>query len=285
VQTHRTSDTVPATIGSAAVSHIGTLGEKPLHAALKRWYVQPGDRIEVPVDGFVIDLVRDDLLIEVQTRGFASIKHKVRTLVGLGHRVRIVHPVPIRKWIVKIDGSGVLSRRKSPKQGDPTDVFGELVSIPDLLAHPRLELELLLTDEEEYRRHSPDRAWRRKGWMVVERRLIEVVDTLRLANPADLAQLLPDDLPDTFTTGDLAQRLGRPRRTAQQMAYCLRGLGAIVAVGKHRNAVLYRGSSTADRHNPEPPASWARGDDYDSSAAAPSAPATTRSVRSTSRVS
>ena len=224
-----------------AAPHIGTLREKPLHASLKRTYSRSGDRVEVPVDGFVIDLVRGDLLIEVQTRGFASIKQKVATLVGAGHRVRIVYPIPVDKWIVKIDDHGtVLGRRRSPRHGGPTDIFAELVSFPDLLADPRLEVEVLLIVEEEYRRHTPGRSWRRKGWSVVERRLIDVVDKLMLRGTEDLIALLPNDLPSTFTTADLAERLGRPRRAAQQMAYCLRKVGAIVAVGKHGNAVVYR---------------------------------------------
>ena len=226
---------------SDAVPHIGTLREKPLHASLKRWYARPGDRVEVPVDGFVIDLVREELVIEVQTRGFSSMKQKAIALLGLGHRVRIVHPIPVDKWIVKLDADGtVLSRRRSPKHGSPTDVFAELVSFPDLLAHPQLEVEVLLTIEEEYRRYTPDRSWRRKGWTVVERRLIEVTDTLLLRHAEDLIGLLPDDLPETFTTADLAEKLGRPRRAAQQMAYCLRKVGAIVAVGKHGPAIEYR---------------------------------------------
>ena len=233
--------TVP-TIGyvANALPHIGTLREKPLHASLKRWYARPGDGIEVPVDGFVIDLVRDDLLIEVQTRGFSSMKQKAITLLSLGHRVRIVHPIPLDKWIVKIDADGtVLSRRRSPKHGSPIDVFAELVSFPDLLLDSQLEVELLLTREEEYRRHTPNRSWRRKGWTVVERRLIEVVDTLVLRHTSDLTRLLPEDLPETFTTADLAEKLGRTRRTAQQMTYCLRRVGAVVAVGKDGNAVKY----------------------------------------------
>ena len=226
---------------SDAMPRIGTLREKPLHASLKRWYAQPGDGVEVPIDGFVIDLVRNELLIEVQTRGFSSMKQKTITLLGLGHHLRIVHPIPIDKWIVKVDADGaVLGRRRSPRHGNPTDVFAELVSFPDLLAHPHLEVEVLLTIEEEYRRHTPNRSWRRKGWTVVERRLIEVVDTVLLRHSEDLARLLPDDLPEAFTTADLAEKLGRPRRAAQQMAYCLRKVGAIVAVGKHGNAVLYR---------------------------------------------
>ncbi|MFV1962542.1 MAG: hypothetical protein ACC658_12020 [Acidimicrobiia bacterium] len=221
--------------------HIGTLREKPLHASLKRWYARAGDRVEVPVDGFVIDLVREDLLIEVQTRGFSSMKQKITTLLDLGHRVRIVHPIPIDKWIVKVDADGaVMSRRRSPRHGKPTDVFAELVSFPNLLADPHLEIDVILTNEEEYRRHTPDRSWRRKGWTVEERRLIDVVDTLLISNTDDLAALLPSGLPDPFTTADLATKLGRPRRAAQQMAYCLRIAEVIVAVGKSSNAVEYR---------------------------------------------
>lgn len=221
--------------------HIGILREGPLHASLKRWYAKPGDLIEVPVDGFVIDLVRGDLLIEVQTRGFSSMKRKVTTLLDGGHRVRIVHPIPATKRIVKLTDDGeILSRRLSPKRGDLTDVFSELVSIPDLLTNPHLEIEVVMTDVEELRRHTPGRAWRRKGWMVEERRLNEVVGTLLISNNDDLAALLPAGLSDTFTTADLANKLGRPRRTAQQMAYCLRIAEVIEAVGKRGNAVEYR---------------------------------------------
>lgn len=224
-----------------AVPHIGTLREKPLHASLKKWYGRQGDRVEVPLDGFVIDLVRGDLLIEVQTRGFSSMKQKVIALLDLGHRVRIVHPIPIDRWIVKVDADGkVLGRRRSPRHGQPTDIFVELVSFPDLVAHPHLEIEVLLTNEEEYRRHTAGRSWRRKGWTVVERRLIEVVEAVPLRNAVDLAGLLPAELPESFTTADLAEKLGRPRRAAQQMAYCLRRVGAITAVGKRGNAVEYR---------------------------------------------
>jgi hypothetical protein len=221
--------------------HIGTLREKPLHASLKRWYARSGDGVEVPVDGFVIDLVREDLLIEVQTRGFSSMKQKITTLLDLGHRMRVVHPIPIDKWIVKVDADGaVLSRRRSPRHGNPTDVFAELVSFPNLLADSHLEIDVILTNEEEYRRHTPDRSWRRKGWTIEERRLIDVVDTLLISNTDDLAALLPAELPDPFTTADLATKLGRPRRAAQQMAYCLRIADVIVAVGKSGNAVEYR---------------------------------------------
>lgn len=226
---------------SAAVPHIGTLREKPLHASLKRWYAESGDRIEVPVDGYVIDLVRGDLLIEIQTRGFSSMKHKLEALLDSGHRIRIVHPIPLDKWIVKLDGEGtVLSRRRSPRHGALTDIFSELVSFPELLCQGSLEIEALLTTEEEYRMHSPGRAWRRNGWVVMERHLLEVVDALLIGGPEDLTGMVPRSLPETFTTADLAQQMKSPRRIAQQMAYCLRKTGVIVEAGKSGNAVVYQ---------------------------------------------
>ena len=48
--------------------------EGPLHAAVKALLARPGDRMEVPVGRFVIDLVRaDGELVEVQTGGFGAL--------------------------------------------------------------------------------------------------------------------------------------------------------------------------------------------------------------------
>ena len=84
---------------------IGTLNEKPLHAALKQWYAQPEDLIEVPVDGFTVDIVRGDLLIEIQTRNLSTIRHKLTTLAAQ-HRLRLVYPIAREKWIVRLLPSG-----------------------------------------------------------------------------------------------------------------------------------------------------------------------------------
>ena len=222
-------------------SGIGTLREKPLHASLKRWYARAGDRIEVAVDGYVVDLVRGDLLLEIQTRGFSGMRPKVAALLAGGHRVRLIHPIAVDRWIVKVDADGaILSRRRSPRHGIPADLVSELVSFPDLLAHPCLEVELLMTVEEEWRRHDPGRSWRRHGWTIVERRLLDVLGSTALTHPGDLASLLPAAIPEAFTTADLAAALARPRRTAQLMAYCLRKLGLIHAVGIRGRSPEYR---------------------------------------------
>ena len=219
---------------------IGTLNEKHLHAALKRWYAQPGDLTEVALDGFKIDLVRGDLLIEIQTRHLSAIKRKLATLVER-HPVRLVYPIAQDKWIVRQSKSGkrILGRRKSPKHGSVELVFEELVSLPHLLAHPNFSLEVVLIQEEEIRRYDGARNWRRKGWGTHERRLIQVVGQRLFETPKELGELIPAGLPEPFTTAQLAESLHQPLWLAQKMAYCLREMGAIIAMGKRGRGNLY----------------------------------------------
>jgi hypothetical protein len=225
---------------AAPSPHIGTLNEQALHAALKDWYAEPGDRFEVPVDGFAIDIVRGDLLIEIQTSGFSSIRRKLERLVE-SHRVRLVHPLPVEKWIVKLPRKkrGKESRRRSPKHCTPIDAFSEIVRLPKLLLHTNFEIELLLTHEEEVRSYDGKRGWRRGGWVTDERRLIDVVGRELLAGAAEAAALLPDDLEEPFGTAELGEAVDRPRWVAQKMAYCLREIGAIEIAGKAGNSLLY----------------------------------------------
>ena len=75
---------------------IGTLNEGALHAQLKEWYREPGDVVEVEVGGYVIDLVRGDLLVEFQTGGFAPLRRKLAALAD-EHRVRLVVLTLLRK--------------------------------------------------------------------------------------------------------------------------------------------------------------------------------------------
>jgi len=221
------------------VTTIGVLNEKPLHAGLKEWYSIDGDLVEAPMEGFVIDLVRDGLLIEIQTRGFASMRRKLDQLLD-SHAIRLVYPVAAEKWIVKLDEGGrEVSRRRSPKRGITADVCGELVSFPSLVSHPNFTLEVLLVEEEEIRRPDAKKGWRRGGFVIEERRLIDVREAIEFVSPEALLDLLPKGLPDPFSTADLANGLGRSRHLAQEVAYCLRVSGAIGTAGRDKRGILY----------------------------------------------
>jgi hypothetical protein len=221
---------------------IGILNEGPLHQALKAHYSVAGARQEVAVGSFVADVLHPDQAIyEIQTSGFGSLRRKLETVLQ-EHRVVLVHPIPYVRYIVKLTGSAgeESSRRRSPKRGAVAHVVAELVSIPRLLNHPNFELEVVLTEEEELRRHVPGRSWRRRGWQVVQRRLCRVLEQRRFRSASDLLGLLREPLAESFTTADLACCLGEPRWVAQKLAYCLREAGEIDICGKDGNALRYR---------------------------------------------
>jgi len=219
---------------------IGILNEKPLHAALKEWYGKPGDSFETKLDGFVIDILRGGLLVEIQTTNFSAIKKKLTTLVA-DHRLRLVYPIAANKWIVKKDPekTGISTRRKSPKSGNYHDLFYELVRIPKLAAHPNFSLEVLLIEEEEHRRYDANRAWRRKGWVTEERRLLKVTGQKRLQTPSAYLEFLPGDLPGHFTTRDLSSIGCIPKNLAFKITYCLREMEVIQPMGKKGRSILY----------------------------------------------
>ncbi|MFC2099627.1 hypothetical protein ACFLSF_02210 [Candidatus Bipolaricaulota bacterium] len=222
--------------------HIGTLNEKPLHAALKEHIAEEGDRFEVPVGRFVVDILRGSQIIEIQTGGTSALRRKLPALLGR-HIVRLVIPLAARKDIVSIDASGaVLGTRRSPKRLTVLDAFSELASLREILVDPNFSIEILMTHEEEVRRPRKRRGRYGKGWEIDERRLIDVLDRVSFDHPGDFLGAIPSTLPEPFTTADLARAIGRPRRTAQAIAYCLREIGAIRAIDRTKQGIRYHRS-------------------------------------------
>ncbi len=213
--------------------------ENSLHEGVKRWYAEPGDLIEENVEGHIVDVVRGEQLIEIQTRNFSAIKKKLAKLLR-HHRVHLVHPVSQRKWIVRIDANGeMVSRRRSPRRGRVEDVFLELVYMPDLLQQPNFTLEVLLVHSEEVLIDDGRGSWRRRGWSIHDRRLLEVLESHVFTEPRDFHGLLSKSLQLEFTTRQLSETLGLRLNIAQKMVYTLRHMGAIEAVGKRGRAPIY----------------------------------------------
>ena len=226
-----------------ATSGFTTFREGSLHAALKAAYAAtiPDARVEAEVAGYVVDVAGRDELVEVQTASFASAARKLELLVA-AHRVVLVHPVAIEKWLVVVDADGVVvRRRRSPKRGLMLDLFDELVHIPALVAHPNFRIELALIREEEIRGPIPDGVRYRypRTWWRLDRRLVEVIETRRIDSPADLLSLLPDGLPEPFTTADIVLATGRSRRLAMRAVYCLAQCDAITRLARQGRFVSY----------------------------------------------
>lgn len=224
--------------------------ENALHAALKTWYAGETGQVEVLLDGYLIDVVKDGQLIEIQTRSFFAIKKKLFDLVER-RPVRLVHPIALERWIVRLHDQGdeALYRRKSPRRGRLEYLFNELIRFPELVAHPGFSLEILFTREEEIRRADGRGSWRRGGVSIIDRRLLEVISTRLFQTPGDFLALLPVDMPGVFTNPELAKSLGIQARLARKMTYCLKRMGALQEAGKRGRACLYTTNTAA--YNPQ----------------------------------
>jgi hypothetical protein len=210
------------------------LNEGSLHAALKMRYARAGDEFEVPLEGFVIDIRRPGLLVEIQTSSFRSMGNKFDRLLA-EHQILLVHPIAIETYLQRPGKK----TRKSPKRGSLYDIFEELVSIPTLLDHPNLMLEVAMVSVTQIQEPAPRARRGRGGFRTLDRQLREVLEVRRFNSIDDLGELLPADLPPEFTTADIAAAAEVSRDVAQRMAFCFRALEIINRVGRSKDGIHY----------------------------------------------
>ncbi len=224
---------------SDSSSGIGTLHEWKLHAALKKHYCRPEDQMEVSVDGFVIDIVRDGLLIEIQTSNFGSMKKKLQRLMSKS-KVRVVYPIARKKLVVResLDGSSIIGQRYSPKKGTIFQIFDELVYIPFLAKNENFSLEVVLIEEIERKRRDGRGSWKRKGWSIVDRELKEIIQTRLFESPTDYLELLPD-IETPFTNTEIAKELKIPVHLVRKMTYTMRKMQIIKKEGMRGRALTF----------------------------------------------
>jgi hypothetical protein len=215
------------------------MNEYSLHSAIKNWYSLQGDKIEAKIDGSIVDIVRENILIEIQTRNFSAIKKKLTKLLE-NHQVRLVYPIPQLRWLVHIAESGeIIGTRKSPRKGRPVDLFYELVNVSNLITHKNFSLEVLMIEEEEVRCNDGKGSWKRRGVSIRDRRLINVCRKILFRNEKDYLNFLPSNLKKPFTNRTFAKMSGVSIHLARKITYCLRKMGAITIAGKNGKELIF----------------------------------------------
>ena len=219
---------------------IGTLGEKTLHAVIKHYFESDKSKHEIWVDGFVIDIVNDTGLIEIQTRSFNSLRNKLTMLLE-EHPILLVYPLPRTKWLYWIDKQTgeITKKRKSPKVGRVYDAIPELYKIRLLLNHPNLRLCIILVDLEEYRYLDGWSNDKKKGSTRYNRIPIDIVEEIYINNIYDFQTLIPEPMGEQFTSKDYKAAAKINMRTAQTALNILNYVNAVERVGKQGNLYVY----------------------------------------------
>ena len=220
---------------------IGMQSEKKLHAVLKAFEDPDEDHHEIPVDGYIADIYHDGRITEIQTAHMDAMRAKLACFLPQ-YPVRIVYPIPARKWVIWIDPDTgeLLQRNRSPVRGSFYHAFKELYRIRPFLKDPNLTLDLLLIDMDEYRLLDGWSRDRKRGSHRYERIPLQLRDQMLLTCPEDYMQLVPEDLPEPFTSAQFAEAVGFRKKGISTVLLLLTELGVLERVGKKGNAYLYR---------------------------------------------
>ena len=86
-----------------------------------------------------MDILRENLIIEVQTKNFSALKEKLQILTT-NQQVRLVYPLVERKWITYVTKNNiVIDRRKSPRKGVLTEVSSVISAFDINISYAQIE--------------------------------------------------------------------------------------------------------------------------------------------------
>ena len=223
---------------------IGTLGEKRMHAILKK-YVSPNEDFhEIPLDGtrYVSDVRIGNEIYEIQTGHFLPMKKKIGYyLEHTDCTVTIVHPIVAQKWVVWVDPltKSVSEKVRSPKREKAEDILPELYPLLPYLGNERLSFRLLLIEAMDFRILSKGGKDRKKASEKYERIPLSLLEEIELSSAEDFRAFLPDALPDTFTVSEFSRLTHHRGADAYSAAKVLRALGLLRDGEKRGRAMTF----------------------------------------------
>ncbi len=213
---------------------INTMGEKCLHQVLKRYYEPDETRHEQSVGRYIADILRGDEIVEIQTAGFFPLKQKISAyLRDTDYRITVVHPIIEKKWVRWIDpqDGSISKRNRSPKKGSLLTETGELVYLLDHLPNDRLRFVFPRIEAEDYRLLDGWSRDRKRGSARYERIPLALCGEETLADRADFAALIPNELSAPFTARDFSVHTHLPSRPTYAVLKVLAAVGVIEEAG------------------------------------------------------
>ena len=193
---------------SQSQSGIGTYNEKLLHRIIKRFVYANEGNYEIPIGGYVADLIVGDRIFEIQTSSLRPLADKLRYyLEHTDLNVTVIHPIIANKTLIRMDKESgeIIRARRSPLRGKICNALPELFYIRELFSDPRLSVCILLIDAEEHR-YSERMRYRKAGAYDSILFPTDLIDIGRLSSTDDLKSFLPSS--PSFSAKEYSQYIG-----------------------------------------------------------------------------
>jgi len=221
--------------------NIGTYKEKKLHRILKYYFEENSDFHEVPFEGFIADIKKENQIIEIETSGFVGLRDKLEAFLPTC-RVTLVYPIAASSFISWIDpDTGLISpKRKSPKKENIYNLLYECIYIADYLTHPNLQICGISMEMQEYRLLDGWSKNKKRGSHRYERIPGDVFEIFTFDSPENFFACIPENCQDPFTIDQFCQSVGTNRYTGRAILKVFEKVGVVEPAGKEGRRLLFR---------------------------------------------
>lgn len=230
----------------ADVQVIGIQKEKILHRTLKYYLCNDEQYHEIKVQKekkgvLFADIKIDNQIFEIQTRSFNALREKLDEFLKK-YQVTVVYPIASHKNIFKINEENhLISNKKSPKKGNPLEIFYELYKIKNYLNNPNLSFKIIMLDMNEYRKEVKKKHYRSSGYeriVQIPKKIERIID---LNNKDDYLNLLGEyQLNERFISKEFAKATHLTLKKASVTLNVLTSMEVISRIDKVNRSYLYR---------------------------------------------
>ncbi len=231
---------------------IGTLSEKQMHAAIKRFICPDGSCHEIPLDTgeragetdecgkkikrrkFVADILKNGNVYEIQTGALPPLTEKIKWILeNTNHNVTVIHPIAETKWVNVLNKQNDIEKRyRSPLKGKLNDIAPELYAIKDFVNSPRFSLVILFMEAEQYIKAAAKKGRSRPRYKKYELIPVNLLRAHVFRNLDDYKIFIPDSIDGEFTVKTFSSLSKIRGRDAYVAVYSLCDLGLIEECGK-----------------------------------------------------
>lgn len=239
---------------------IGTLGEKQMHAAIKKFICPDEICHEIPLDTgarageigedgkkikrrkFVADILKNGNVYEIQTGALPPLTEKIKWILeNTDHNVTVIHPIAETKWVNVLNSKNELENRyRSPVKGKLNDIAPELYAIKDFVNSPRFSLVILFMEAEQYMKSAAKNGRSRKKHKKYELIPINLLRAHIFSSLEDYKIFIPDSLDGAFTVKDFSSASKIRGMDAYYTVHTLVDMGLLEQCGKIGRAAAFK---------------------------------------------
>ena len=218
---------------------IGEYQEKAIHFILKNYFENDRDKMEVKIDGMVMDILNEEGIIEIQTKSFDRLKNKLDKFLDY-YSFTIVYPLINSKKITWMNSENESDyNRKSPLHMNIFNSFKELYKIKKYLKHKNLHFCFVFLNIIEFKNLDGYGKDKKKKASSFNKLPIDIEKTVYFDSFKEFENIF-DGNENNFTSLELSKMKKIKLKDAQVALTVLNYLEIVERIGKTGRSYIYK---------------------------------------------